>query len=502
MADKLFDDLDLDSLRETTDSIVPTGYEYLSSRKIAKKVIESHTVEGDYRFNGKPVHAVGFQYKTGAIKWRSTTGKEFSQQGTCEDFFLLETHKPGNSILICEGEVDALSWLSVGLPDNVTVLSVPNGAPQKVGKAMPDPDMDGRFKYIWRAKDQISQAPRVYLNTDSDGPGTALAEEISRRVGRSRIWTIDLGTKDASEALQQHGASYLVEKFHASQPLPLIGLHGADEFVEALESLYTHGQMRGAYVGIDGIDNLLCIPLSMMTVVTGFPGSGKSDLIDQICYNLASNYGWKTVYCSFEKPVAYHMAQLAQKHTKKPFFGNDRMTEDDLHMAHEWIKDHFMFMDSSNGGPTDIDGILDTASAAVMRMGCRVLVIDPYNYITMDKNSSETDAISSMLTKIRMWARRHDAHVFFIAHPTKIYEHGKHVCTGMDVSGSAAWYAKTDLGITTWRHPRDMEPPEFHVWKVRWSWMGRLGSCRLTHDPKIGTWRDYDHVDDGFDWDF
>lgn len=260
--------------------------------------------------------------------------------------------------------------------------------------------------------------------------------------------------------------------------------------------------MRGAQTGIDGLDKLMCVPLGMMTVVTGFPGSGKSDMIDQICFNLAKNYGWKTVYCSFEKPVPYHMAQLAQKLIGKPFFGVERMSQDEAYMAEEWINEHFMFMDSSKGGPTDIDGILDAASAAVMRMGCRVLVIDPYNYIETSRDRSETDSISYMLTKIRMWAKRHDAHVFFVAHPTKVSERGKYICTGLDVSGSAAWFAKTDIGLTAWRHFRDAEPPEAHVWKIRWGWMGKLGSCKLTHDPQVGTWRDADYVPDDFDWDF
>ena len=56
---------------------------YLKTRNISDDVIESHTIPGEYRFNGKTVPAVGFPYRDGndinAIKWRSAdTEKRFS----------------------------------------------------------------------------------------------------------------------------------------------------------------------------------------------------------------------------------------------------------------------------------------------------------------------------------------------------------------------------------------------------------------------------------------
>ena len=247
----------------------------------------------------------------------------------------------------------------------------------------------------------------------------------------------------------------------------------------------------------------------MLTVVTGFPSSGKSDLIDQICLNLARSEGIKTVYCSFEKPPALHMAQLAQKLMDRPFFEgiSTRMEHEKKDYAYEWMDEHFLFMDHTLDGPTTIDGILDTASAAVMQIGCRVLVIDPYNFIELPPSDRETDSINKMLTLIQKWAKSHDVHVFFIAHPTKLSpdrrSDKKVVITGHDIAGSAAWFAKADLGITAWRHQRDEEPPECHVWKVRWGWIGTNGYCQLDVNRATGRWTDHirEEVDDTR-WDF
>ena len=142
-----------------------------------------------------------------------------------------------------------------------------------------------------------------------------------------------------------------------------------------------------------------------------------------------------------------------------------------------------------------------------MQMGCRSLVIDPYNFIELPPSDRETDSINKMLTKVQKWAKSHFAHVFFIAHPTKLApdrrSEKKVVVTGHDIAGSASWFAKADLGYTVWRHPRDEKPPEIHVWKVRWNWIGKNGYCKLNFDPPTGRWSDHvREIPDTGQWDW
>ena len=492
-----------------------TAKNYLLARNITEQVMKEHTVQGTYTFNGQSVPAIGFLYQNEegvlAVKWRSAGEKKYySQQNVCEDFYNLQNYKKGNDILLVEGEMDALSWMSCDLPENLTVMSIPNGAPAKVKDGKSDPREDKKFQYVWRAKDQLESAERIILCFDNDEAGGALQEEIKRRIGTSKLWTLELeGCKDTSEALDKKGASYLLGQLEVADPYPTVGLYRARDFKKDYDILYEDGQLSGSSTGLKSLDKLIQIIPGMLTVVTGFPSSGKSDLIDQICLNLARSEGIKTVYCSFEKPPALHMAQLAQKLMDRPFFEgiSTRMEHEKKDYAYEWMDEHFLFMDHTLDGPSTIEGILDTASAAVMQIGCRVLVIDPYNFIELPPSDRETDSISRMLTKIQKWAKSHDVHVFFIAHPTKLSpdrrSDKKVVITGHDIAGSAAWFAKADLGITAWRHPRDEEPPECHVWKVRWGWIGTNGYCQLDFDRATGRWTDHirEEVDDAR-WDF
>ena len=501
-------------IEDVTNAGNEVARNYLKSRGITEPIIDEFTLQDTYTFNGNAVPAVGFPYRNGedvhAVKWRSADdSKQFSQQNVCSELYNLHSYTDGDTILICEGEMDALSWMSCNLPEDITVVSIPNGAPPKVRDGKIDPNEDKKFRYVYEAKKFHDSSSKIILNTDNDSAGKALREELIRRLGRAKVYTIDLGEyKDASEALLAEGSPYLIGRFDEMTPLPMVGLHDIGDFTEQVMDLYTNGQLKGASTGINSLDQLIQVPLGMVTIVTGFPSSGKSDLIDQICVNLAQNYGWKTVYCSFEKPAELHAAQLAQKKINMPFFEGPtpRMSDGQLEFAMEWIKDNFLFMDYRRGGPTTIDGILEVASAAVMRMGCRVLVIDPYNYIGLDPTERETDAISKMLTKVQQWAKSHDCHVFFIAHPTKMApdrrSDKKVVCTGHDIAGAAAWFAKADIGLTCWRHPTDQTPPEAHVWKVRWSWIGRHGPCPLSYDKATGRWGDRIPVGDDYDWEF
>ena len=480
--------------------------EYLRGRGIPDKVIEDHTIQGTYTFNGKPMPAVGFPYRDGsqvmAIKWRSAdaTTKMYSQENVCRDFFNLENYKKGNSILLVEGEMDALTWLGCDLPENLTVMSIPNGAPAKVKDGKVDARDDTKFQYVWRAKKALDSASEIILCFDNDEPGKALRDEILRRIGISKAKLISLDEyKDTSEAYAEKGESFLLGQLEGCERVPTVGLYRAREFKKEYDKLYEEGQIQGASTGIASLDKYIQIIPGQLTVVSGFPSSGKSDLIDQLVLNLSKSDGWKTVYCSFEKPPALHMAQLAQKLINAPFFEgvSERMEMSKKDYAFDWVNEHFMFMDHSLDGPSTIDGILDTASAAVMQMGCRVLVIDPYNFIDLPTGDRETDSISRMLTKVQKWSKAHDCHTFFIAHPTKVAPdrrgqgNGKVVITGHDIAGSAAWFAKCDIGLTCWRHPRDAEMPEFHVWKVRWGWVGKNGSEKLNFDRVTGRWSDH-----------
>ena len=459
--------------------------------------IDLPVISGKRYFNGfGELDAVGFVYgdqsQPSAIKWRAISQKAFTQEGAARHFYGIEfIPDDAKELIIVEGECDALALASAG----IAAVSCPNGAPQMVSGKSFSPEDDNKFSYIWEARELIDRCDKIILATDNDKAGHALAEEIARRIGRAKCWAINYpaGCKDANEVIQQHGVEALKDVVSKSQPLPLKGVYSAKSYIQDVQDIFAKGVGSGESTGIASIDDLFTIAEGQLSVVTGVPSSGKSEFVDQIMVNLAQNCSWKFAVASFENPPHFHIAKLSEKIVGKAFFEGEaeRMTNKELTDCSNFIDKHFVFLDSRDGAVSTIDSIIDRAKQAVMRLGIRGLGIDPYNYIEKNTQSDESQSISSMLTKVTAFAKAHGVHVWFIAHPAKMYprEDGSMpIPTGMSISGSAAWFAKADLGVTVHRVGDDTE---IHCWKSRFKWIGKQGAVPLAYDKSTGRYSEW-----------
>ena len=438
--------------------------------------------------------AIGFLYgdpdEPYAIKWRSLEGKAFTQDGNAKDFYgIKQLPEDPNVLIIVEGECDAIALASIG----IHAVSCPNGAPQKVSNRKVDPSEDGKFNYIWEARDIIDEVEKVILATDADEAGEALQEEIARRIGRAKCWSISLpeGCKDVTDVLLHHGEDILRSTIENPTPLPLKGVYGASDYASEVQEIYREGLGRGTSTGLETVDELFTVAPGQLTIVTGLPNSGKSEFLDQIMINLAQNNSWKFAVASFENPPAFHIAKLAEKITQRPFFKglNPRMDEDQLNEAFDFIDKHFVFLDSRDGAVSTIDSLIERFKQSVMRLGVRGIIIDPYNMIERE-GEDETSSVSLLLTKLTTFCKAHDLHCWFVAHPAKMYpkEDGSYtVPTGMSISGSAHFFNKADIGATV---HRGKDGVEIHCWKCRFKWVGQQGMTILDYDVPTGIYSD------------
>lgn len=507
----------LPSLRNTgtpgtpgTPAIEPLAW-LQTERKIGPEIAKAFGVISAERYieaaRGK-VPCVGFPYrdKAGqviATKFRSAGGKGFICDGSPGLLYGIDRVPAGAQLYITEGEIDALSMQQAfqARPDlKLHAVSVPTGAPNTVRAGRVDPSEDTRFRFIWSCKEQIDSAERVIIATDNDPPGDALAEELARRIGKGRCWRLrwPQGVKDANQLLMSGGEAPLLEAaLMRPEPWPVVGLYTARHYADQVRQLYQTGMGTGEGTGLPSLDLLYTVVPGQMTVVTGVPSSGKSELIDMIMVNIARRSAWKFAICSFENPPPMHIAKLAEKYIGQPFHAgpSPRMSPAHVTKAVDWVHDHFGFIDQTNGDASTIESVLDRAHAAVQRMGCRGLVIDPFNYIALPRKLSETQEISDMLTLVRAFARAHDTHVFFVAHPMKLQRQDggqRPVPTGYDIAGSAAWYSKADFGLTVQKTPSFYV--EAHIWKARFKWFGKEGKTTLNYDRATGRYSDLDAV--------
>jgi twinkle protein len=471
-------------------------YDWLQQRGISQQTADKMKLFASEKYFGKlgrSADAIGFPYfRNGALvaaKYRSFPDKDFTQDsGGAHDFFGIDMVTKGAPLIIVEGEIDCLTLLELGIEN---VVSVPSGAPIKVADGKVLPSEDKKFAYVWNAREIIEAAPYVVLATDQDNAGQALAEELARRIGKEKCRLAKFAKKDLNEVHLDDPArtGEVFKVIDSAAAYPISGISDAGTYFDRLNDLYTKGTGRGFSTGYSSVDSVYTVAPAQLTVVTGYPSSGKSNFIDQIMVNLARDHDWKFAVCSFENQPEIHISRLMEIYTKRRFFeGKDRMSESDKDIAFKFVKDHFLFIDTNGEEPSTLDSILERARAAVKRMGVRGLVIDPYNYIELPKNDgTETNAISDMLTRVQKFCKAHDVHTWFIAHPSKITRQGVEQPRpdGMSIAGSMAWWAKTDCGITVHRREHHVE---ISVWKCRYRWVGQQGETTMLYNKTAGTY--------------
>jgi len=481
--------------------------DYLKSRCISESTAKKMGVRFKNHYiasEKKEMPCLVFPYvcngKTEFAKMRSFPNKGFSSQGSAINFFNIDNVETNDWIIICEGEMDALSFMEIGYK---SVVSIPHGAVMKVVDGKIDAHEDNKFKFIWNAKKKLELCDKIVIAMDSDKSGQAMAEEIARRVGKDRCFKIDYpdDCKDANEVLVKHGRKKLDELASNPKPYPVSGLYDASHFYDEVDEIYEKGVGSGVSTGYDEVDPLYTIVEGQLTVVTGHPSSGKSEFVDQIMVNIAKEKGWKFGICSFENEPRIHIAKLISKYVGKPFFEGvtPKLSKEDLETGKKFIQDHFSFLYQADGSLSTLESIMERMKVAVMRHGVRGVVIDPYNYISRDAMASETDWISDMLTNLRVFAQAHGIHIWFVAHPTKMMRKDDGTVPppkGYDISGSASWFAKADVGLTVHRpNPSTSSISQIMIWKCRFSWVGSIGDVGLVFDKVTSRYNSLNSID-------
>jgi twinkle protein len=436
---------------------------------------------------GKDMNCVLFPYRKNSewvnVKYRDGK-KNFKLTKDAElIIFNYDAINGQKKVVITEGEIDAMSLHEVGF---FAVCSVPNGAAKG----------NQRLEYLDNSWQAFSEAEEIIIATDSDDAGTALKNELIRRLGRDRCFEVTYpeGCKDFNEVLVKSGSAGVWDCIKAAKPLPLEGILRLTDFVFDLDDVYENGYLPGVTIGYPDFDGLINFSGGQVTIVTGVPNSGKSAFIDQMITRLAERHRWRFGLCSFEnQPITRHAASLSACYVGKAFNHSDsaqKMNIDEYTKAKLFLQDHFFWFKMKDEDCT-FDGILDRGRQLVKTYGIQGLLIDPYNYIEHKRpvGMTETEYVSQSLTNLSNFAKETDVHVFLVAHPTKIKKDAKtgdfEVPNLYDISGSAHFFNKTDNGITVHRN-RATNLVTVYVQKIRFKNNGKLGNAQFTYDVNSG----------------
>jgi len=409
------------------------------------------------------------------IKFRGKN-KDFKMSKDAElIFYNLDSIKDQTEVYITEGEVDAMSLHEAGI---FNVISVPNGGSVSANQ---------KLEYLDNCYEYFANKTKIILFVDNDATGIKLRDELARRLGYEKSFIIDFpdGCKDANDILVKHGKDVLLNIAENAKRYPLYGEKTMDEMVEAVSDYYVNGYPSGVESGVStDFDSHLTFLEGQLTVVTGIPGSGKSEFIDWLMTSISKKYGWDWGICSFECLPEIHVTKLQEKICNKSFaFRKDpvhRMTPEDFKYSIGMVDKHFHFMNLSKIGLT-IEQIIAKAEEFVVRYGIKGFLFDPWNCIESDiEGEDSTTLVLVRLNKLIAFLEKYKVHGFLVAHPTKLQKNkntGKYdIPTLYNISGSAHFYNRTHNGMSVYRD-FDTGLVDIYIQKVKYHWLGKLGYC-------------------------
>jgi twinkle protein len=376
-------------------------------------------------------------------------------------------------LVITEGEFDAIAAMQAGYQ---RVMSVPGGAPNRPLKDVDSP----KYAFVAETLTMLADVPGIVLAVDSDDPGRLLLNDLAIRLGkaRCRYATYPKGQKDLNDVLLWGGVAGVQEAVKSAKWVRVEGLYRMSELPPSPTEV-PHD------IGIKGLNELYMARKGDLAVITGIPGHGKTSLVNDLMCRMAVHHGWVTAVASFEQnPQDDHRRALRTWCHSKPA---ERQSAEEHATADKWIDRYFGFLVPDEDTDADLVWLLETAAAAVKRMDADMLVVDPWNELdhVRPKDQSVTEYVAWAIRQLKKFARKFRIHVVVVAHPAKMQrEKGTNkppIPTLYDISDSAAWFNKPDIGVVV---HMDGEITWARVPKVRYrDRIGRPGKVALRFNP-------------------
>lgn len=397
-------------------------------------------------------------------------------------------------LIVCEGEIDAMTWVYAGATH---VVSVPDGAQrEQPGEGDIDPLQDTGYAWLWgddgKLLPQLRQFRRIIIATDNDRAGEVLKEELAIRLGPNRCWQLrdgyGPGCKDANDALREYGVEHLMDLLDDVKP------HIPTDIVDMVS--VTSAQRQTWDVGWPHLRDKLKITTPELMIVTGEPGAGKSQWAYNLMLEMARLHRMNGLYIQFEDhPSRLKKDALAYANEWTRPQNTDQHCGDD---AAEWVRRRIYTVEPPAIGDDTpemtLEWVKDKIEAAVYQKGCKIVILDPWNEIEhcWDRNQSETQYTNNALRDLKGWARRLNICLIIVTHPSKAVQ-SKDIeeINLYDISGSSAWNNKADHGVVL-KRVEDPEDPnkmtnlvDVKVTKSKdWSTMGVPGRCVLEFDQR------------------
>lgn len=434
---KTYDKPDPDSLLPITDEIVT----FFGTRKISEETLKDWKIAADDKGNIVfPFYRDGVltyvKYRKPKKHKKEDGPKEWQMANTEPILYGMDNVSYNKPLVICEGEIDALSLYEAGVTN---VVSVPCGCQNLEW-----------VNICWEWLEAFSQ---IVLFGDADEPGIEMVTTLLKRLGEDRCMIAkeypeliyngqDFGRtcKDANEILMCYGPDGLKQVVDSCEAAPIKGiLNLADvPFVDMSSKPKILTKIPELDYMIGGLME------GGVTIFSGKRGEGKSTVSGTLALN-AIQEGRSVCAYSGELPAEMYLEWIMLQATESKYisYKTDERTGKNLatisptiqKRIRDWINNKFYLYDNSCiMDEKQEDSILKVFEACARRYGCTLFIMD--NLMSaLTSADEENKAQAKFMARLKAFASKYKVHVIVVAHPRK--EKADSVFTNDSVSGSS-----------------------------------------------------------------
>lgn len=331
-------------------------------------------------------------------------------------------------IVLCEGEIDCLSWAAY----DFHAMSVPFGG----GKG-------AKQQWIENDFERMARFEKIYLATDMDKGGDEAAEEIASRLGRHRCYRVVMPYKDGNECLVNGvKREVMAEAIRNAVSLDPDGLRRASDFTDAVVHLFwpaaeMHEGYRTPYGKLG--DKLLFRP-GELSLWSGASGAGKSQILSDCAVDWVKQSA-RVCLSSLEMRGAQSLKRMCKQVT-----GIERPTAQAIGNSLIWLDQGLLVYEFV--GKASISVLLEVFDYARQKYGCDMFIIDSLMRLGIagDDYTGQEKAVFNLVD----WTISRSVHSHLVAHARKGNATGAPETE--DVKGAMEIGANAANILTVWRN--------------------------------------------------
>lgn len=253
---------------------------------------------------------------------------------------------------------------------------------------------------------------------------------------------------------------------------------------------------KGVYLGHEVIDEYYSMQLGNCTDWTGFPMSGKTQVLMELLMNTSLYHGWKhLIYFPDVGNNVEIIADLIHKKTSKSFdpTKQNKITDREIEESLHWVTKHFLVLTKTNvkAKMTPFQ-FWDFAVELKQKEGLHTASIDSWKDMSHPYN--EYGGYATYLEVVLPYrnhiAEENNLHLHTIIHPKLTDKEGgkRAIPTPYDLKGGSEWFNSGKCMVTVHRNDTLDNIAEIHFNKIKPRSVGKVGKAELRFDKNTLTY--------------